>query len=77
MIAQGKTKANDFRNWQIALQKSAVISFFVTRRSAWIFWMGASSLDLGDRGYQLGHPSEVLSDGSKRKLVLCAARTSQ
>jgi hypothetical protein len=32
---------------------------------------------LRDRSYQLCHPSEVLSDRCKRKLVPCAARTSQ
>src|SRR6185312_8659159 len=35
------------------------------------------SLSGGDRGHQLRHPSEVLSDRRKRKLVLCAARTSK
>jgi hypothetical protein len=30
-----------------------------------------------DRGYQLCHPSEVLSDRRQRELVLWAARTSQ
>lgn len=28
----------------------------------WVFWMGCLFLDHGDRGYQLRHPSEVLSD---------------
>src|ERR1700746_2522727 len=42
-----------------------------------MFCMGCLFLDRGNRGYQLRHPSEVLGDRCKRKLVLCAARTSQ
>jgi hypothetical protein len=38
---------------------------------------GRFFLDRGNRGYQLRHPSKVLSDRCKGELVLCTARTTQ
>ena len=62
--------------WLIPLQKSAVASF-CQAADGLDGLDGVVFLDRGDRGYQLRHPSEVLSNRCKRKLVLCAARTSQ
>jgi hypothetical protein len=75
-LSLARRRRHFVRSLQIPLQKSAVTSFLP--RGGRLGCSGWVPLPRPrNRGYQLRHPSEVLGDRCKRKLVLCAARTSQ